>query len=539
MAIITHRVNGEVTEAQHSAHDGGKYENGGNATEAVENQRKADASDVLDEYIHGSKELHEMQGWELKRLGEACKSIIAEAASRDTATATDVLSEVRKEWGRRKQLERDNPEAAKAEAANRDEISERTGKPKKLPRGKPFQRGEDERRNTGDGEGEGDGESDGEGDSDSDSQSESKGKGKSQSQSQGDGEADQKQNGMPDLPSESTEDQDGMMESIMRRIAREEDYKVVSAVDANFTALAKELARVAKLAASGGSGGKTIIVDKSTERTAVVDGHPHEALEKCVKAVRAGFRNILLVGPAGSGKSTLGKQLAKVLADLFGHPEDFALQPCSVGVSESVFFGRLLPVGENGAFSYVEPDFVRIYENGGVFIIDELDASDANVMVSLNDALGSDARAQGASMSLPARMGRTRALRSSMCVVIGCANTWGHGADRMYVGRNQLDAATLRRFSGTRFSMDYDRALEKKICADTELLNAVWEIRDKVKAMNVRRVWGTGELVAAATWRASGMSVQAAIRTAMGDDWSADDLAKVGMNANTKPKGAL
>jgi hypothetical protein len=87
--------------------------------------------------------------------------------------------------------------------------------------------------------------------------------------------------------------------------------------------------------------------------------------------------------------------------------------------------------------------------------------------------------------------------------------------------------------------MDYDRALEKKLVSDTELLNAVWAIRDKVRAGNVRRVWGTGELIAAAKWRAAGMSVAAAIRTAMGDDWSADDLAKVGENATAKPKGAL
>lgn len=533
MAIIKHRVSGEVTEGQP---DAGDYKGGGNATDEGGGHKAPDAQSVLAEYTNGGKQLHEMQGWELKRLGEACKTLIAEG--KYVHTATDTLSSVRTEWTRRKALERDNPAEAQREAANRDEISDRTGKPKKLPRGKPFKKGSDERRNAG-ANGEGEGSDDAEGDSEDESDSQSDGDGESDSEAESDQQsASQKQGkggqqGMPQLPSESTEENDGMMESIMRRIAREEDYKVVSAVDANFTALAKELARVAKLAASGGSGGKTIIVDKSTDRTAVIEGHPHEALEKCVKAVRAGFRNILLVGPAGSGKSTLGRQLAKVLADLMGHPDDFDLTPCSVGMTESVFFGRLLPVGDNGAFSYIEPDFVRIYENGGVFVIDEIDAADANVMVSLNGALENNY------MNLPARMGRTRAIRSPMAVMVACANTWGHGADRMYVGRNQLDAATLRRFSGARFSMDYDRALEKKLVSDTELLTAVWEIRDKVRAHNVRRVWGTGELIAAAKWRAAGMSVAAAVRTAMGDDWSPDDLAKIGQSATTKPKGAL
>ena len=81
-------------------------------------------------------------------------------------------------------------------------------------------------------------------------------------------------------------------------------------------------------------------------------------------------KNILMVGPAGSGKTFLGKQISEAL-DL-----DYASQSCSAGISESVFTGRLLPLGKNGTFEYVESDFVRIYENGGVFLLDEIDASD-------------------------------------------------------------------------------------------------------------------------------------------------------------------
>ena len=304
MAIITHRLDGDRA-VENGGDQGELSHNSDNSEGSNGGQKRPDAESVLMEYVNGEKSLTEMQGWELKRLGEACKELVAEGML--VGAASHALDRVREEWQRRKALERNNPEAAKAEAAERDEISERTGKPKKLPRGKPFQRGKDERRNesgnSGEGESDeqgesGEGEGEGEGDSENESQGESQSQGKSQSDKL-------------NLPPESTEENDGMMESIMRRIAREEDYKVVTAVDANFTALAKELARVAKLAASGGSGGKTIIVDKSTERTAIVDGHPHEALEKCVRAVRAGFRNILLVGPAGSGKSTLGRQLAK------------------------------------------------------------------------------------------------------------------------------------------------------------------------------------------------------------------------------------
>lgn len=521
MAIVTHRIEGEITESDQPQGDRSP-------------QGNMDATQIVLDYTANAPGLPNMQGWELKRLSEACKEIIAVKpnAGVSAGLASAILQTIRDEWQRRRGL---SAEEATAEAKARDEISERTGKPKKLPRGKPFKKGSDERRNAS---GNGGAQGEGEGENDADAQGESGEQGKGDSDAEGESEQDEGSGGqspqnMPQLPPESTEQNDGAMESIMRRIAREEDFKVVQAVDANFTAISKELARVAKLAASGGNGAaKTIIVDKSTNKQVVIDGHAHEALEKCVRAVRAGFRNILLVGPAGSGKSTLGEQLSKVLADLMGHPDDWDIQPCSVGMTESVFFGRLLPVGDNGAFSYIEPAFVRIYENGGVFVVDEIDAADANVLVAVNGALENN------KLSLPARIGRTRALRHPHTVIVACANTWGHGADRMYVGRNQLDAATLRRFSGARFSMDYDRALEKKLCADTALLTAVWAIRDRVKANNVRRVWGTGELIAAAKWRAAGLSVEAAIRTAMGDDWTPDDLAKVGLTV-AKPKGAM
>ncbi|MCH7728630.1 MAG: hypothetical protein IH991_19420, partial [Planctomycetes bacterium] len=45
-------------------------------------------------------------------------------------------------------------------------------------------------------------------------------------------------------------------------------------------------------------------------------------------------------------------------------------------------------------------------------------------------------------------------------VCAAAANTFGTGADRQYVGRNQLDAATLDRFAACRLAFDYDVDLE-------------------------------------------------------------------------------
>ena len=49
-------------------------------------------------------------------------------------------------------------------------------------------------------------------------------------------------------------------------------------------------------------------------------------------------------------------------------------------------------------------------------------------------------------------------------IVIAAANTWGKGADREYVGRNQLDAAFLDRFA--KLAWDYDQDFELDIALE-------------------------------------------------------------------------
>ena len=463
---------------------------------------------------HGSndeKALRNLQGWELKKLYADCKTLIANGEEHPkigevgTFSVAATKDSINGEWKRRKTLERDNPEQAKAEAEARNEISERTGKPKKAPRGKPFGKGKDGRRSQEQGEsGEG-GSEDGEG----------------MDGEMGEGSMP------PDEPLENP------MDEHIRKIARAEDAKLAKAIDANFNAVGKELAKLNRKIDAGGSGkSKTIILKDWDKAVIEIDGVSHEALAKVLQAFNAGFKNVFIAGPAGSGKTTLARQVAEALSKVLDRDMPFAWQQCSVGVTESVFFGRLLPQGDAGQFTYVTTDFVEVYEGGGVFLLDEMDAMDSNVMVAMNSPL------ENGRMRLPNRTGNTLAVRHEHCYVIAAANTWGHGADRMYVGRNQLDAATLRRFAGAKFSIDYDRSLEASLCDDQELLKEIWRVRDKVREFNIRRVWGTGELIAAAKWRAMGMTVKAAIRTVLGDDWSVDDLSKVGYSGS-KPAGAL
>src|SRR5690606_16360641 len=98
-----------------------------------------------------------------------------------------------------------------------------------------------------------------------------------------------------------------------------------------------------------------------------------------------------------------------------------------------------------------------------------------------------------------------------------CANTYGRGNDRLYVGRNQLDEATLDRFRIGTIPMDYDSGevldednyklpnvpadfaerakkwdgIEKDLCPDDELRVRMLWYRKKVNESKLERIVST------------------------------------------------
>ena len=211
-------------------------------------------------------------------------------------------------------------------------------------------------------------------------------------------------------------------------------------------------------------------------------------------------KNILLVGGAGSGKTFIAAKLAEA-CNL-----DYASQSCSAGVSESAFTGRLLPLGLNGTFEYVISDFVRIYENGGVFLFDEFDAADSNVLVFLNQALAND------HFFVSQRVGKTKIVKHKNFVAVAAANTFGSGGDIMYSARNILDAATLDRFKVGTIFVDYSEQIEKELI-DSEIL--VWgqKVRAQINQHRLQKIMSTRFLN-----DATDMAQEA--------DWSLQDIAE-------------
>lgn len=242
---------------------------------------------------------------------------------------------------------------------------------------------------------------------------------------------------------------------------------------------------------------------------------PHCNLDDILFRVKAGHQNIMIVGPAGTGKTTLASHLAESLG------RDFGSISCSEGMSETRLTGTSIPNLTTGETVYHGTRFLHLYENGGVFLLDEFDSNDPNVLVSINSAIANGF------FDVPERQENPVANRHADFVLIVASNTMGRGGDSMYCARNALDAATRDRFTGATIMVDYDRKLEGMLVPDADITLRVWAIREKVAELGLQQVVGTRALLAVAINRQAGMTLKAAIQSIM-VDWTADEKRKIG-----------
>jgi len=124
-----------------------------------------------------------------------------------------------------------------------------------------------------------------------------------------------------------------------------------------------------------------------------LDGVQHKQFTKVLQTLGCGL-NVFMVGSAGTGKTTIA----------------------------------------NGV--YVGTEFRKRFEFGGVYLMDEIDNANPNILGTLNAALANGY------MAFPDGMVK----RHDGFVAIAAGNTYGNGATAQYVGRNPIDGATKDRF---------------------------------------------------------------------------------------------
>ena len=171
---------------------------------------------------------------------------------------------------------------------------------------------------------------------------------------------------------------------------------------------------------------------------------------------------VYLAGPAGSGKNYTLEQISWELG------LDFYF---TNSVQQEYKLTGFIDAGG----VYHETEFYKAFTKGGIFFLDEMDASIPEVLVLLNAAI--------ANRYFEFPNGRVKAHKNFRVVAAG--NTVGSGADEQYTGRLVLDQATLDRFVIIDF--DYDRNIELHLAkGNEELVDFIENLREQATQNGIR-----------------------------------------------------
>ena len=217
-------------------------------------------------------------------------------------------------------------------------------------------------------------------------------------------------------------------------------------------------------------------------------GLPYKEIGVCHKLTKqiADVCNLgihqMLVGPAGGGKTTCCEKVAEIL--------NLKFYPMSVGpqTTKSDLLGFI-----DAAGNYHTTPLREAFEHGGLLLLDEVDAANAGVLTVINSMLANGY------CSFPDGVKQKHEQFRCICA----CNTYGRGADRQYVGRNQLDAATLDRFAVVDF--DYDEDMERAIAGNCEWVDKIIRYRKRAFDLKMRVVISPRASIFGARLLASGM----------------------------------
>lgn len=147
----------------------------------------------------------------------------------------------------------------------------------------------------------------------------------------------------------------------------------------------------------------------------------HYKQNEVKKLVEANI-NVLLEGPAGSGKSTILKNVANMLE----------LDFYTVTMTKQTTLNALLGfLSING--TYIPSQLRQAVEFGGLLLLDEIDAGDPNVLLCLNSL-------ENGYLGFPDKVVQAHE-DFRLCAASNPSNE-----HQKYTGRSKLDAATLDRF---------------------------------------------------------------------------------------------
>lgn len=224
---------------------------------------------------------------------------------------------------------------------------------------------------------------------------------------------------------------------------------------------------------------------------------------------------VYLAGPAGSGKNHTLEQVAKALGLEFYFTNSVQQEYKLTGFIDA-----------GGKFH--ETEFYKAFKNGGLFFLDEMDASIPEVLVLLNAAIANGY------FEFP--NGKITAHEDFRVVAAG--NTVGSGADEAYTGRMVLDQATLDRFAIIEFG--YDLQIELNLAkGNAELVSFIEDLRKQADEKGVRATFSYRCISMVVKLEAAGMDVDEIISIAVVKGMDKDTINTFNTNTGNKYSEAL
>jgi len=296
--------------------------------------------------------------------------------------------------------------------------------------------------------------------------------------------------------------QDGTLDNLLGWVNSAKNKK--GKIDTQFDVLEKSL-DVAK--------NRLVTIENATVRKALdlktdVDFESqHICFETTYRVILAGLTPFL-VGPAGSGKSTILAQIADAM--------NLSFYPIPVNsLTENYnLIGHI-----DATSNYIPTPLYWAYKDGGVVSLEEIDAGNANVLTLMNTLISQD------EFYFPCDTKDNPTKKHPKFILAASGNTYGTGANIKYIGRNPLDAATLDRLTVIR--VDYDTEMEDKLCQNKDWLDFVHRVRDNVDKLGMPYVVGTRAVVYGEQLLNTGLSREAVEQMVVFKGMPSTDIDKI------------
>lgn len=247
------------------------------------------------------------------------------------------------------------------------------------------------------------------------------------------------------------------------------------------------------------------------DKTVTLEETTHEIFDKVLKLVSRDV-SVFLQGAAGTGKNVICKQVAKALG------LDFYFTNAVTQEYQLKGF-----IDANGHFH--ETQFYQAFTKGGLFFLDEMDASVPETLIILNSAL--------ANRYFDFPTGRVDAHPDFR--VIAAGNTNGNGSTSVYSGRFQLDAASLDRFA--LIYVDYSPKIELSVAkGDQALCDFARNFREAASKCGIQCLFSYRSIGRIATLKEE-FDLPDVIRMSLTKDMRRDDLHII--NTELKRQGVV